>query len=76
MHGHQLTSLDLEVHRAAGTHLRVVCRQSHFHALGLGVHRQPAASDPNGVDTEVFVPRTRPDRARLRARSASAPTSR
>ncbi len=60
LHGHRLGVLDLEVHRNAGTHLSVVCRQSYFHALGLGVSAGQLSCNPNGVDTEAFKPRPRP----------------
>ncbi|HET7867400.1 MAG TPA: glycosyltransferase [Burkholderiaceae bacterium] len=57
IHGWRVGTLDLEVHRAAGSHLSVVCRQSYFHALGLGVNAGQLSCDPNGVDTTVFQPR-------------------
>jgi len=60
LHGHRVGVLDLEVHRSAGTHLSVVCRQSYFHALGLGVSAGQLSCNPNGVDTEAFQPRRRP----------------
>jgi glycosyltransferase involved in cell wall biosynthesis len=60
VHGHRLSLLDLEVHRNAGSHLSVVCRQSYFHALGLGVTAGQLSCHPNGVDTEAFRPRPRP----------------
>jgi glycosyltransferase involved in cell wall biosynthesis len=60
LHGHRVGVLDLEVHRNAGTHLSVVCRQSYFHALGLGVSAGQLSCNPNGVDTDVFQPRSRP----------------
>jgi glycosyltransferase involved in cell wall biosynthesis len=60
LHGHRVGVLDLEVHRSAGTHLSVVCRQSYFHALGLGVSAGQLSCNPNGVDTEAFRPRPRP----------------
>lgn len=67
LHGHKVGVLDLEVHRNAGTHLSVVCRQSYFHALGLGVSAGQLSCNPNGVDTEAFKPRPRPGNG-LRAR--------
>jgi len=67
LHGHKVGVLDLEVHRNAGTHLSVVCRQSYFHALGLGVSAGQLSCNPNGVDTEAFKPRPRPANG-LRAR--------
>jgi glycosyltransferase involved in cell wall biosynthesis len=59
LHGHRVGVLDLEVHRNAGTHLSVVCRQSYFHALGLGISAGQLSCNPNGVDTEAFRPRPR-----------------
>ena len=56
IHGRQLTSIDLEVHRAAGTHLAVVCRHSQLHALGVGAAPNRLHLVPNGVDTELFAP--------------------
>ena len=61
LHGHRVGVLDLEVHRSAGTHLSVVCRQSYFHALGLGVNAGQLTCNPNGVDKERFKPRPRPE---------------
>jgi glycosyltransferase involved in cell wall biosynthesis len=58
IHGRQLTTLDLEVHRAVGSHLSVVCHQSYFHALGLGADANRLSCETNGVDTQVFRPRT------------------
>lgn len=60
LHGHRVNMLDLEVHRSAGTHLSVVCRQSYFHALGLGVSAGQLSCNPNGVDVDAFQPRPRP----------------
>jgi len=60
VHGHRVGVLDLEVHRNAGTTLSVVCRQTYFHALGLGVSAGQLSCNPNGVDTEAFQPRPRP----------------
>ena len=65
VHGRHLTTLDIEVHRVAATHLSVVCKQSYFHALGLGINAAQLSCDQNGVDTEVFRPRPRGG-ARLR----------
>ncbi len=56
IHGRQLSTLDLEVHRRMRTHLHVVCRQSHLNAQGLGVERDHISFIPNAVDTEVFKP--------------------
>jgi len=56
IHGRQLTTIDVEVHRATGTHLSVVCKQTYFHAMGLGVHPSQLHCIPNGVDTQRFAP--------------------
>lgn len=61
LHARQLSVLDLELHRSAGTHLNVVCRHSFFHALGLGVDPSRLNCIPNGVDTTVFRPREEVD---------------
>lgn len=60
IHGRQVTLLDLEVQRATGSHLSVVCRQSYFHALGLGVAPAQLSCEPNGVDCRAFHPGERP----------------
>ena len=57
VHGRQLNMLDLEVHRAVGSHLSVVCWPSYFSALGLGVSPERLSCEANGVDTTVFRPR-------------------
>jgi len=56
IHGRQLSLTDLEMHRAVGSHISVVCRQSYFHALGVGVDPGLLSCDPNGVDTQLFCP--------------------
>jgi glycosyltransferase involved in cell wall biosynthesis len=67
IHGRQLSPLDLEVHRSTGTHLHVVCRQSHLNALGIGIAAAQLNLIPHGVDTEVFKPQHRTS-GRLRQR--------
>ncbi len=67
IHGRQLNTIDVEIHRTTGTHLSVVCKHAYFHAMGLGVHPSQLHCIPNGVDTHRFAPK--PDRnAALRAR--------
>jgi glycosyltransferase involved in cell wall biosynthesis len=56
IHGRQISTVDLEVHRTAGTHLSAVCRQTYFHALGLGVQPSQLHFIPNGVDLKDFKP--------------------
>ncbi|MEO7339008.1 MAG: glycosyltransferase family 4 protein [Caldimonas sp.] len=68
VHGRQLSSLDLEVHRTAGTHLHVVCKQSYFHALGVGANPGQVHLVTNGVDTDVFKPAVRTMAGLLRQR--------
>lgn len=67
IHARQLTTLDLEVHRLARSHVSVVARQSYFHALGLGVDPALLSCEPNGVDTVQFRPRERAGGEPLRA---------
>src|SRR5690606_18860865 len=38
VHGRQLSTLDVEMHRIAGSHISVVCQQTYFQALGLGIN--------------------------------------
>lgn len=59
IHGRQLTMLDLEVHRTTGSRLNVVCRQTYYQALGLGVDADRLSFIPNGVDTAVYRPAPR-----------------
>lgn len=59
IHARQVCLSDLEVHRSAGSHLSVVCRQSYYHALGLGVDRARLSLEPNGVDVDAFRPGAR-----------------
>ena len=60
IHGRQVILPDLEIHRLVGSHLSVVCRQSYYHSLGLGVDRGRVSLEPNGVDVEAFRPGPRP----------------
>lgn len=57
IHGRQLNTIDVEIHRTTGTHLSVVCKHAYFHAMGLGVHPSQLHCIANGVDTHRFVPR-------------------
>ena len=59
IHGRTLYNADLEVHRAAGTYLSVVCAHTYYHALGLGVNPAQLTLIPSGVDIEQFRPRQR-----------------
>lgn len=68
IHARQMTTLDLEVHRATRSHVSTVSRQSYFHALGLGVEPALLSCEPNGVDTTAFRPRERRADEPLRAR--------
>lgn len=57
IHGRQLNTIDVEIHRTTGTHLSVVCKHAYFQAMGLGVHPSQLHCIPNGVDTALFSPR-------------------
>jgi glycosyltransferase involved in cell wall biosynthesis len=75
IHGRAMAGLDIEVQRLAGSHLAVVCRQSYFQALGVGVEAGHVHLVPTGVDTLRFRPEARRD-GPLRRRfaiAASAP---
>jgi len=56
VHGRAVTTLDIEVQRLTGSHLAVVCNQTHFQALGIGIDPNHVHFIPNGVDTERFGP--------------------
>lgn len=58
IHGRQLNTIDVEIHRTTGTHLSVVCKHAYFHAMGLGVHPSQLHCIANGVDTQRFAPRS------------------
>jgi glycosyltransferase involved in cell wall biosynthesis len=73
IHSRQLSTLDLEMHRLGGSHVSVVCKQSFFHALSLGVDPAKLSLEPNGVDIERFAPAPRPDRGALRTALGLAP---
>ncbi|MEN3112751.1 glycosyltransferase family 4 protein [Uliginosibacterium paludis] len=57
IHARTLSTQDLEIHRATGNHLAVVCKQTYFQALALGVNGARLSCIPNGVDTQRFRPR-------------------
>lgn len=73
IHARQMTTLDLEVHRATRSHVSTVARQSYFHALGLGVEPALLSCEPNGVDTTRFRPRERAAGEPLRTRLGLGP---
>lgn len=56
VHGRAISSMDLEIHRAAGTHLSVVCRAAYLNAFGNGVRPDRLHLVPNGIDGAVFRP--------------------
>ena len=56
VHGRQLSTLDVEMHRIAGSHISVVCQQTYFQALGLGINPSHLHLIPNGVDIDIFKP--------------------
>jgi glycosyltransferase involved in cell wall biosynthesis len=72
IHGRAVSTLDIEVQKLAGSHLAVVCRQSYFQALGVGIDPRHVPFGPNGVDSERFRPLRVRDGA-LRTRFGIAP---
>ncbi len=72
IHGRAVSTLDIEVQKLAGSHLAVVCRQSYFQALGVGIDPRHVHFVPNGVDSERFRPLRVRDGA-LRTRFGIAP---
>jgi glycosyltransferase involved in cell wall biosynthesis len=56
VHARHVSPMDLEIHRAAGTHLSAVCMHTYLHALSMGVNAAHLSCIPNGVDTDVFKP--------------------
>lgn len=56
IHGRQLTTNEIEVHRCTGSRIHAVCRQTYYQALGLGVDADRICFIPNGVDTHSFQP--------------------
>jgi glycosyltransferase involved in cell wall biosynthesis len=72
IHGRALSTLDIEVQKLVGSHLAVVCRQSHFQALGVGIDPRHVHFVPTGVDTDRFRPLRVRDGA-LRTRFGIAP---
>ncbi len=73
IHARQVSVLDLEIHRVAGSHMSVVCRQAYFHALGLGVSASHLSCETNGVDIQAFQPKPRSGKGGLRADLGLAP---
>jgi len=63
IHGRSATLLDFEVQRVAGSHLHLVSRQAHLHALGLGIAPGSLHHIANGVDLDEFAPRSLPAHA-------------
>lgn len=72
LHGGQIGMADLEAHRMVGSHLSVVCQQSHHHALGLGIDARFLSCEPEGVDTLRFSPGPRSEEG-LRQQLGIAP---
>jgi len=60
IHARQVILPDFEAHRLVGSYVSTVCRQSYYHALGIGVNRDLLSFDPNGVDVDEFRPGPRP----------------
>lgn len=59
IHARELSTLDVELHRAFGSHVSTVCRDSWWQALSLGLDPRYLSCEPNGVDAEAFRPQPR-----------------
>jgi glycosyltransferase involved in cell wall biosynthesis len=59
IHDRQLSTLDVQVQRLAGSHVSVVAQETYAQALRLGVDPAVLSWEPNGVDTAQFRPRER-----------------
>lgn len=56
VHGMNITSHELGIWRAVGSHLITVCQEAFTQALAMGVHVDQLTLIPNGVDLEQFRP--------------------
>lgn len=59
VHGMNVTSHELGICRATGSHLIAVCQQAFTQALAMGVPAERLALIPNGVDLQQFRPAPR-----------------
>jgi glycosyltransferase involved in cell wall biosynthesis len=64
VHGMDINSDDLGIHRTTGSWLTVVCQEAYVQALALGVPEERLTLIPNGVDTKVYNPRRSGERFR------------
>ncbi len=71
VHGMNITSHELGICRAVGSHLITVCQEAFAQALAMGVHGEQLSLIPNGVDLDLFRPVPRGDA--LRAELGLAP---
>lgn len=56
IHARELSTLDVEVQRACGTHLSTVCQATWYQAMALGIDAAHTSCEPNGVDATRFHP--------------------
>lgn len=75
IHSRQIGMTELEVHRAADTHLCTVCRASELQVLGVGVERSRLSCIANGIDTHEFRPAPESPQARDQDDSTAAPAA-
>src|SRR4051812_15855444 len=54
IHGMNVTSHELGIHRAVGSRLITNCQESYMQALAMGVSSENVTLIKNGVDTNVF----------------------
>lgn len=58
VHGRSMPMGDFEAHRLGNTHLSVVCQSTYQHAIALGANPAYVHLVPNGVDCDLFAPRS------------------
>ncbi|WP_170234211.1 glycosyltransferase [Segetibacter aerophilus] len=56
IHGMNVTSHELGITRAVGSHVITNCQEAYIQALAMGISADRANLVRNGVDTKVFVP--------------------
>lgn len=64
VHGMNITSLELGITRAVGSHLITNCQEAYTQALAMGVPAERVGLVRNGVDLDIFTPDSSGDKLR------------